>query len=208
MAYRAALLTAGFLLCGSRVVYAAAPSSGPLALDVEGQAGWVQGAQSGGVALGGSARVRYGVLTGGGSLQGATTLFATMGSLSALGGLSLPVGLMRFDALGELGINAYSGVGGNFLRHDPGAHATLPFVGVRAQVLAYVFRNARGGSIWLGPSVQYAQDLSATLRTYSYRDQGTDWFSGENYDRQVTSTVRVGQSRISILVTVGATIPW
>lgn len=207
MVWRAALLTAVFMLWGSRVAHAAAADPGPLALDVEGQVGWTQGAQSGGATLGGTARIRYGVLTGGVSLQGATTVFGAMGSLSALGGLSLPLGFMRFDALAEAGLDAYSGVGANFLTNSPGASATLPFAGARASLLACLHRTRRGGSVWLGPTFEYAKDLHSTTRTYTYRDQGEDWFDGDQYDNLVTESVRVGQSRVSILATIGGTIP-
>jgi len=207
MVRRAALLSAVFILRGSQIAHAAAPDSGPLALDVEGQLGWLQGSHSGGVDLGATARLRYGILTAGASIQGATILFGSMGSVSGVAGLSLPVEFIRLDALAEFGLNAYSGVGSNFLSNDPGVRATLPFAGFRTSLLACVFRNARGGSVWLGPSVQYAKDLYSTTRTYTYRDQGESGFSGEYYDRLVTNTVRVGQSRFSILATVSTTIP-
>lgn len=207
MYFRAAALIALCVLCGSRSVYAAPPGSRPLALDVEGQVGWVEGDQSGGVDLGATARVRYGVLTAGTSLQGATSVFGGLGIVSGVGGLSLPIGFIRFDALGEFGLNAYAGVRSNFLTHNPGAHATLPFAGARASLLARVFHNGQGRSVWLGPSIQYAKDLYFTTRTYTFRDQGEDWFNGEYYDKLITKTVRVGQTRISILATVAATIP-
>jgi hypothetical protein len=207
MSFRTAALTAWCVLCGSRSAYAAPPEARPLALDVEAQVGWVEGDQSGGVDLGATARIRYSVLTAGISLQGATSIFGGLGIVSGVGGLSLPIGFIRFDALGEFGFNAYTGVRSNFWTHDPGAHATLPFAGGRASLLARVFQNNRGRIVWLGPSIQYAKDLYSTTRTYTFRDQGEDWLNGGSYDRLGTSTVRVGQTRISILATIAVTIP-
>jgi hypothetical protein len=63
------------------------------------------------------------------------------------------------------------------------------------------------GSVWLGPTFEYAEDLHSTTRSYSYREQGEGWFDGQQYDDRVTDRVRVGQSRVSIVATIGGTIP-
>jgi hypothetical protein len=123
MSFRTAALTAWCVLCGSRSAYAAPHEARPLALDVEGQVGWVEGDQSGGVDLGATTRIRYSVLTAGISLQGATSIFGGLGVVSG-----------------------------------------------------------------------------------TFRDQGEDWLNGGSYDRLGTSTVRVGQTRISILATIAVTI--
>jgi hypothetical protein len=200
----------GLVFClaflGSRSALAE-PGARPLALELEGHAGWMQGRHDGGVALGVTSRVRYGVLTAGGSLQGATTLLSGMGSLSAVAGLSAPLGILRWDALGEAGVNAYTGVGSNFLSGDPGVSAALPFVGARSSVLVRVLRNRRGVDLWVGPSFHYASDLGSTSRTYSYHSQGSDWIFGDARDEWVTRTVHVGQARYSVLAVVSITVP-
>jgi hypothetical protein len=167
----------------------------------------MEGRHSGGLALGVTSRVRYGVLTAGGSLQGATILLGSMGSLSAVAGLSVPLGSVRLDVLAEVGGNAYAGVGSSFLSQDPGARALLPFVGARSAALLLVFRNARGVEVWVGPALQYANDLETTSRTYTYRRQGSGWLFGNDRDEVVTRTVDVGQARYSVLAVVTTTVP-
>lgn len=181
--------------------------SSPYAADVEGQVGWIAGQHSGGVATGMTGRARYGVLGVGASWQTATTLLQTMGSASLLAGVSLPIGRLRLEAWGEAGWNAYTGVGSNFLADDPGAKALLPFAGGRSTASWRFFKNRRGVEIWAGPSFQYARDLLVVDRTYSFESTGTDWFSGEPYDRLETRTVAVGQTRYSFLATLSASVP-
>jgi hypothetical protein len=203
-------LFAAVIACASRAAQASPPSSGrsaPLVLEIDGQMGWVDGQHSGGVDLGATARIRYHVLTAGMSLQGATLLFGSMASASAVGGLAIPIGFMRLDALAELGVNAYTSVGSNVLRNDPGAGATLPFVGARLSALARIHRAPNGASVWIGPALQYAEDIRSTTRTYTYRDQSQDWFTGESSDERVTDSVHIGQSRYSLLAVIGVTLP-
>jgi hypothetical protein len=207
MASRVGRFCAALVLCGARIAHAASSSSPPLALEIDNQLGWVQGQHSGGVDLGATVRLRYYVLTAGLSLQGATILFGSMGSASAVAGLSIPVEFVRLDALAELGVNAYADVGSNFMNQDPGTGATLPFVGFRTSLLARIAHNSRGLSVWVGPSVHYAKDLYSTTRTYTYRDQHQDWFDNNYTDELVTRTVHIGQSRVSLLATIGISLP-
>lgn len=200
-------LVVGLVLCGTRIAHAAPPRSTSLAGELDHQLGWVQGQQSGGVAVGATARLRYHVLTAGLSLQGATILFRSMGSVSTVAGVSVPVEFVRLDAFAELGVNAYTHVGSNFLTRDPGAGATLTFAGARASLLVRVAHHRGGLSVWIGPSVHYAEDLSSTTRTYTYRDQHQDWFDGGYTDEMVTRTVRIGQSRVSLLAAVSLSLP-
>jgi hypothetical protein len=181
--------------------------SHPLALDADVQLGWVQGKHSGGADAGITARLRYAFLALGLSGQAAHALLGSMASASVVAGVSIPVGFIRFDGLGELGLNTYSSVGAELLGNDPGAGGTLPFAGGRAAVLARVFQSHGGTSLWVGPAVQYATDLRHATVTYTYRDQGQDWFSGDEYDNLVTNSVRLGQSRVSVLMTVNLRLP-
>lgn len=196
-----------FILCGARPALASAPRARAWALELDAQAGWVEGKHSGGAALGVTSRLRHGVLTAGGSLQGATILLGSMGSLSAVAGLSVPLGRVRLDALAEVGGNAYASVGSNFLSQDPGAGAVLPFVGARSAALLRIFRNARGVELWVGPSFQYANDVETTSRTYTYRRGGGGWLIGDDRDEVVTRTVDIGQARYSVLAVVTTTVP-
>lgn len=207
MTSRAGLLSAALLLCFTRLSYAGSSSSSPLGLEFDSQLGWIQGQHSGGVDEGATVRLRYRVVTAGVGFQGATNLFGIMGSFSTVAGLSIPIELVRLDALAEFGVNGYTGVGSNFLSQDPGASAAIPFVGARTSLLARVLRNGRGFSIWLGPSVQYASDLYSATRTYNYRDKHSDWFTGNSTDELVTRTVRIGQSRWSFLATMSMSLP-
>jgi hypothetical protein len=207
MLRRLVTFTFALAVCAVRPAFAGAPQARPLALELEEQAGWVDGRHSGGASLGFTSRVRYGMLTAGGSVQGATILLGSMGSLSAVAGLSVPIGIVRLDALAEVGMNAYADVGSSFLSRDPGASAVLPFAGVRSSALLRIFRNRRGIEIWLGPSFHYASDLGSSSRTYSYRSQGSGWISGDYHDEWVTRTVEVGQSRYSWLAVISTTVP-
>ena len=104
-------------------------------------------------------------------------------------------------------VNTYTNVGANFLNQDPGAGATLPFVGARTSLLVRILHNSRGLSVWLGPSVHYAADLYSTTRTYTYRNQHQDWFDGNYTDELVTRTVHLGQTRLSFLATMSISLP-
>ena len=207
MTSRVGLLSAALVLCGTRIAFADPSGSTPLALEIDNQLGWVQGQHSGGVDGGATVRLRYNVLTAGLGLQGATILFGSMGSASAVAGLSIPVEFVRLDALAEFGVNTYTNVGANFLNQDPGAGATLPFVGARTSLLVRILRNRRGLSVWLGPSVHYATDLYSTTHTYTYRDQHQDWFDNNYTDELVTRTVHIGQTRLSFLATMSISFP-
>jgi hypothetical protein len=180
-----------------------------LAADLEGQLGWTQGRHSGGVTLGASGRLRYRVLTAGLALQNATIILGSVTTASALAGLTVPLGHhLRLDALGEVGLNAYDGVGSNFLSDDPGTAETLGFVGGRASLLARVHRGQRGTSLWLGISGSYAHDLTKVVRNYSYRSEGTGLIFGERYDYEQSKSVEIGQSRWALLVTGAVRLPF
>jgi hypothetical protein len=207
---RVPLLAAALIVWGSRATHALPTSSvrsAPLALEVDGQLGWVDGQHSGGVDLGATARVRYHVLTVGLSLQGASVGFGSMASAGIVGGVAVPIGFLRLDALAELGLNAYAGVGSNFLRDDPGTGATLPFAGARAALLARLHQKANGASVWLGPAFHYAEDLRSTTSTYTYWDDSANWSTGESSDQWVTESARIGQARYSFLAVASVTLP-
>jgi hypothetical protein len=128
----------GFLACATpcRAADVDHTSNFLSAIELQGFVGHIDGEHSGGFTLGATGRLRYSVLTAGVSVLGATqVLGSTMVASSALGGLTLPLGQIRLDALGEFGANSYSGVGSGFLSDDPGASATLPFAGARIGVL-------------------------------------------------------------------------
>jgi hypothetical protein len=156
--------------------------------------------------LGATSRVRYKLISAGVGLQGATIIFDSMGSVSALAGLAIPIDSVRLDVMAELGINSYAAVGSNFLSHDPGASASLPFAGGRTSLLVRVSRTRGGNDVWVGPSILYTKDLHSTTRTYTYHYQGEDWVNGSYDDYWVTRSVRIGQSRVCYLLTVGITI--
>jgi hypothetical protein len=202
-----ALSTLAVVACFTRPASADSATARPFALDVEAQSGWMHGKHSGGVTLGFTGRLRYRFLTGGISLQGATNIFGSTGSLSAVAGLSVPLGFLRWDALAEAGWNGYRGVGENFLSGDPGVSAALPFAGVRSSALFRIHQRRQGVGLWLGPSFQYARDLTMVSRTYEYLDQGGGWLFGDARDEWVTRTVTVGQSRYSFLLVLCATVP-
>lgn len=206
MCSRASCLAALLILSLSRTVLGQRPTPDSIAIAVDSQVGWTQGRHNGGATFGVSPLVRYKLLAAGASLQGATTGFNAMGSASALFGFSVPTEFVRVDVLAELGINSYSGVGANFLSQDPGASATLPFAGARSALLVRLFRNSRGQDIWIGPSIHYAKDLRSTGRSYSYHYQGYDWISGTYDDYWETNSVRIGQSRLCYMITVGVSI--
>jgi hypothetical protein len=195
------LRVAALLLSASQIARAETSASA-LSFDPEMQLGWLQGKHSSGLGFGLTARLSYSIFTAGLSAQGAM-LFNAMTSVSAVGGLSIPIGFVRVDALGELGYNAYSAVGADLLGDDPGANARLPFAGARLSLLGRIFRSHTGRSLWLGPAVQYAKDLYTTKRTYTY--EGSDWLSGDDY--VATETVRIGQPRWSFLAVLSASLP-
>lgn len=200
-------LAAILVLGSTRTLLAQSTSVSSLRLDVEGHLGWTEGQHSGGFTLGVTTHVRYKLLTAGVDLKGATIIFDSLGAASAVAGLAIPLDFVRIDALAELGINSYDAVGSNFMSHDPGTNATLPFAGGRASLLIRVYRTPRGEDIWIGPSIHYAKDLRSIARTYTYRYQGEDWFNGGYDDYWTTRTVRIGQSRLSYLLTIGVTLP-
>jgi hypothetical protein len=204
---RSLVIVVALITSTSRKAIAIDSPSRRRAFEFEGQLGWTDGAQSGGLTGGTVGRLRYGVVTAGAGLQVATVAFTSMASVSTLAGLSLPVGSLRIDALSELGLNAYTGVGSNFLTDDPGASAVLPFLGGRASLLVRAF-NTKRGDIWVGLSTVYAQDLYARTSEYAYRSHGSDWFTGEYYDEQRSSSIEIGQSRFAMLLTTCASLPF
>jgi hypothetical protein len=177
------------------------------ALELEGQLGYADGDHTGGVTAAAFARARWRWITAGCGVELSSALFTSVASASAVGGVTIPLGILRFDLLGELGGRAYQGVGSNFLSDDPGAGAILPFAGVRAAWLARIHRSRQGNHVWLGVSGAYGRDLARTTREYSYRRQGTDWFTGEPYDERVQTRVDIGQTSYSLLASMGVTLP-
>lgn len=207
MLHRVRLVTAALLVGYSPVAHAAASGSSPFALELDQQLGWLEGQHSGGIDAGVTVRLRYSVLTAGLNLQGATTLLNSMGVVGTVAGLSVPLEFLRLDTFAALGFNGYTRVGANFLSDDPGAGAVLPFAGVHSALLARVVRNGRGITVWVGPCIEYAKDLSSTARTYTYREQHQDWFDGSYTDELVTRTVHIGQTRFSVLLTTSISFP-
>jgi len=177
------------------------------ALELDGQLGYGDGPHTGGVTAAAFARARWNWITAGCGMELSSAVFTSVLSASAVGGVTFPLGIARFDFLGEIGGHAYHGVGSNFLTDDPGAGAILPFAGVRAALLARIHRNGQGHRVWLGVSGAYGRDLARTTREYSYRRQGTDWFTGEPYDERVRTHVDIGQTRYSLLASMGVTLP-
>src|SRR5512145_2263000 len=207
MGSRVGCLVAILALGSTRTVLAQSTSVSSLRLDVEGHLGWTEGQHNGGLTLGITPHIRYKLLTAGVDLKGATIILNSMGSFSAVAGLAIPLEFVRLDAMAELGLSSYAAAGSNFLNNDPGASATLPFAGGRASLLIRVYHTPRGEDVWIGPSIDYAKDLRSTTRTYTYRYQGEDWFNGGYDDYSTTRTVRIGQSRLSYLLTIGVTLP-
>lgn len=208
MNWRVAAFLAAVVLHVSRTVHADTSGSNLVALELDGRCGWIDGRHSGGVAVGTTGRVRYAVLTAGLSLQGATILFGSMGSTSGVGGLSIPLGFIRLDALAEFGINGYTGVGSNFLNGDPGTNAILSFAGTRTAVLVRVLRTRQGENVWLGPQIQYAKDLDSITRTYTFiRDDSFGPLAATISRPSGSHTVNIGQSSWSYLLVVGVTMP-
>jgi hypothetical protein len=197
------------LVCsGTRSAHAEPRTDSPSFLGGEAYSGWVEGRHSGGVLVGGSVRLGYRWLTAGLNLQGATVLLGSMASASALGGISARASVLRLDALAEVGVNGYTQVGSNFLSHDPGTSAVLPFAGGRAAALLRVVRRAStGAEIWVGPSVAYAHDLASTTHTYSYEQGSGLGLFGDSATGEAFSTVTVGQTSYSASLVVSLTLP-
>jgi hypothetical protein len=200
------LLLAGMLV--PRVACGEPGSTRSATIEADGYTGWIEGRHNGGVLLGATGRFRFSGLTGGVSVQGATILLSSVASLSGVGGVSLGSDTARLSVLAELGVNAYTRVGSNFMSGDPGAEAALPFVGGRPSLL---FRALRAGprdtEIWLGPALQYADDLGRQQRTYSYQAREDGWISGNDTERNVTRTVSVGQRRLGALLVISLSVP-
>jgi hypothetical protein len=189
------------IVCGNAVARADTASLDEFAFELDTHLGWIEGQHSGGPAFALTPRVRYFPFTLGASAQGATVLIDSMGSLSAVGGLCLPLGPLRWDALAELGYNGYEDVGSGLLSDDPGASAVVPFAGARIGLLAPLPASRDGISAWIGISIHYAEDLRSETRTYTYIN--SPWFSlWADPDQEITRTVRMGQSRLSMLVAV------
>lgn len=201
-------LSIALLSFGVDITQADVPNERPFGFDIDVRTGWVFGDCSSGLSVGVSPRLRYQVLALGLDVQGATTILATsMGSLAATGGLALPWGRFRLDALGEFGVNGYTGVGASWLGDDPGASGALPFAGGRGALLVCVSCGPTGRSVWLGFTASYARDLYSVDETYTYVDPGASWF-GEEYDaREVSNTVRLGQRRVAAFVTASFALP-
>jgi len=187
----------------------AAPASA-LSLELDGHLGWTDGEQAGGMTVGVAGRALLHGLTAGVSLQGATALLSSLGSASLLAGLAIPDGWMRgavpidwlrIHLLGELGYDAFGGVHRGLLDDDPGTGGVLAFAGLRGALLVRVHRSTRGHALFVGLTTSYAEDLGTLDKTYSWRDTGTNWFSGEPYDELRTTTVVLGQSRLALLAT-------
>lgn len=117
------------------------------------------------------------------------------------------MGPLRIDTLADVGANAYANVGRGFFSDDPGAGDILPFAGARLAVLGCVHTTERA-RLWIGLSAAYAEDMYMRTHEYNYHSQGTDWFSAGHHDEQRTSSVDIGQSRISVLATTGVTLPF
>jgi hypothetical protein len=58
----------------------------------------------------------------------------------------------------------------------------------------------------MGPSIHYAKDLRSTNKSYTYHYEGTDWISGTYDDYWEAKSIRVGQSRLCYMLTVGVSI--
>jgi hypothetical protein len=182
----------------------AAPSPpSPFAFETDVRAGWVQGKQAAGVAVGITPRLRYRFVTLGADVQGATILLRSLASVAVTGGLSVPLGRVRVVALGELGSNAYFGVGANFLANDPGTQVRVPYAGGRGALLVRVLGGPTGRSLWVGLSGEYAEDLYTATQTYTFIQRGDQ----ETNDQERSRTVHVRQSRVAAFVTATFSLP-
>ncbi|MGC4065097.1 MAG: hypothetical protein QM784_10720 [Polyangiaceae bacterium] len=206
MGVRSGCFVSLFILLSTSTALAEPTNSGPIKFDLESPLGWTQGRHSGGVTFGVSGRARYEIFAAGVSLQAATIVLGSMGSASAIAGLSIPLDFVRVDMLAELGLNSYGQVGANFLTEDPGTSATLPFAGVRPALLFRVLHSNRDVDVWVGPSVHYAKDFHSVRRTYTYYDDSPSWFGVASEGHWDTRSVRIGQSRLCYLLTVGVTL--
>ena len=129
-------------------------------------------------------------------------LFMTMLSCGGTAGMALRTNCgFRTELLGTFGIHHFEGWKTQMLSNDPGACATLPFIGSYL-CMEYIFNHNRGRHFTLGCILSVDQDLEKARKSYTY--WSTDWFNGSANYQQVTHSV--GGTRFAFGITLGMTI--
>jgi hypothetical protein len=152
--------------------------------------------------LGGISVLYRSGLLGVGGFAEAGGLLMSMFSGGGMAGVAFRAdGGFRAELLGTAGIRHYEGWGAALLSDDPGASATLPYVGLSAR-LGYIFSRSRRGHCNLGGFLAVDRDLWRERKTYHYQDGG--WLDDTSSD--VSQTRVVGGTRFAFGLTAGATI--
>jgi hypothetical protein len=138
---------------------------------------------------------RMGFLEGGVQVEAGGGLGLSYVAPAAVFGLGLvPSAKWRIDVLAQLGLDAYRGFQHAILSSDPGANATIPFLGTR------VGFSHRWKVFEAGLHAGLAQDVATERVTYSFVDSGI--FGGRSTPE--SRTVDVGTTRYTLMVTLGA----
>jgi hypothetical protein len=170
-------------------------------LSILGSVGLMTYPDEGGFLGGISVLYRSGLLGVGGFAE-VGGLLMSMVSGGGMAGVAFRTdGGFRAEVLGTAGIRHYEGWGTALLSDDPGASATLPFVGLGAR-LGYVFSRSRRGHFNLGGFLAVDRDLWRETKTYSYQSGG--WL--DDTSSEVSETQIVGGTRFAFGLTLGATI--
>jgi hypothetical protein len=197
------LLTVALALLSSGMARAdgeAAPAPRDTKADIRiaGQVGGFGGTEGGGPAIGVLGLARYSLFEAGIDAQtGAALLRGAYGYVALAAGLGLvPAHRWRIDLLGELGLDAHHGFGGEYIfSNDPGAGATLPFAGARVGIAR------RFGRFELGLGGTVGEDLTRQTVTYTYTDRGG--LLGGN-GGLATRTVTIGGERATVMFALGS----
>jgi hypothetical protein len=157
-----------------------------------------------GVLLSLLATYRLGPIEAGATLEGGTQVFG--GGYAMTGVTAGPVWRdasgLRFEMLGVLGQDHYSGIGCGMFCDGGGASARMPYGGARAGV-SYAFGKRRSWHFELGAAAFYGSDFER--RTVAYTTYSRPWldFDGSNGPDVSTHQATLGGMRRGAMITLG-----